>query len=100
MNYRFHINSVGGSLGWIRWRNTIADSLLPPLMSGCGPLWGTLHWGNAVSEEAFQQLVQISEEMGLYGESPSTRVEQPTQDLEYRDSGSLERQNSQLSAVR
>jgi hypothetical protein len=92
--YEFRIGVMGGSLGWVRWRNTIPESVSLKRMRCFGTFWGTMCWGGPVSEEAFQQLVEISEEMGLYGERFSNRVEQPTQDLEHRDSGSLERQNS------
>ena len=54
MKYNFYVSSMGGSLGWIRWRNTIPDSVLPAWMSRYGTSWGTLYWGNPVSEEAFQ----------------------------------------------
>lgn len=91
--YKFRTDSMGGSLGWIRWRNTIPGSVLPTWMLRFGTFWGTLAWGNPISEEAFQELIKISEEMGLYGERLPTRVDQPTQDLEYQNSGSLEPQN-------
>jgi len=86
MNYRFYVSSMGGSLGWIRWRNTIPCSVLPPWMLRFGTFWGTLHWGNPVSEEAFRELVKISEEMGLYGDPALGGSDQPAENLEHRGS--------------
>lgn len=81
--YRFKIDSMGGHCGWIRWRNTIPSSMLPLWMPRFDAFWGTLHWGNVVSEEAFRELVKISEELGLYGEPLPISGDQSTSDLEH-----------------
>ena len=86
MKYNFYVSSMGGSLGWIRWRNTIPDSVLPAWMSRYGTFWGTLYWGDPVSEVAFQGLVKISQEMGLYGDPASGGSDQPAANLEHRGS--------------
>lgn len=81
--YKFRIDLMGGSLGWIRWRNTISSSVLPAWMLRFSIFWGTWAWGNPASEEAFRELVKISEEMGLYGEPLPISGEQSTSNLEH-----------------
>jgi hypothetical protein len=68
MSYDFRVSSVGGSFGWIRWKNTIPSCTLPKWLHRY-PLktWGSVRWDNTVeSEKRFRELVQITEELGLY----------------------------------
>lgn len=92
--YRFYVGIAGGSLGWIRWRNTIPNSVFPDWMRRFGDFWGTMAWGNPISEEAFQELVEISQELGFYDDTLPTNGDEPTSDLEHGDPGPMERQDS------
>ena len=66
MSYRFCVNAAGGQFGWFRWRNTIPRDTWPEWMHFKDNFWGAIGWSSALSEQACNELVALSEDLGMY----------------------------------
>lgn len=66
MSYRFYANSAGGQFGRLRWRNTIPRDVWPEWMHLKDNFWGTIGWSSALSEQAYSELIALSEDLGMY----------------------------------
>lgn len=74
MSYGFRISDQSGQLGWLRWRNTTPSSTLPNFLRQYqNGFWGRVSMGNWLTEEAYRELVQISEDLGFYDDGASSR---------------------------
>jgi hypothetical protein len=68
MSYDFRISDRGGQFGWVIWRNTLPIGKLPNWVETYRKcFWGRTWLHTAAREQAFQELAQISEDLGFYG---------------------------------
>jgi hypothetical protein len=68
VSYGFRVSSAGGQLGWIHWRNKIPLDVLPAWMRAYSRDYeGLISWQSPLTEQAYAELVAISEELGFYG---------------------------------
>ncbi len=67
MSYDFRISDRGGQFGWLIWRNTLLIGKLPDWVETYRKhFWGRTWLHTAAQEQAFQELVEISEDLGFY----------------------------------
>jgi hypothetical protein len=67
MSYDFYISERGGQFGWFTWRNTVPIGKLPNwIETSHRHFWGRTWLHTAAQEQAWQELIQISEDLGFY----------------------------------
>jgi len=68
MSYGFRISDKGGQIAWFAWSNTLPIGKLPDWVETRHKhFWGRVWLHTAAREQALQELVQISEDLGDYG---------------------------------